>query len=76
MVDPGAMVATLNVPIDPNNYQAHPVGGKTMLLRKGADPSNATPQDVMVYENGQWVPGGEDAATELYNQLHIEDIGE
>ena len=76
MVDPGAMVETLNAPINPQNYQAHSVGGRSMLLRNGADPSNASPSDVMVFENGQWVPGGDKAAQELYDFLHIEDIGE
>lgn len=74
MVSPAAMTATLNAPINPANYQAHSVGGKNVLLRNGADPSNPSPQDVMVFQNGQWSPGSDDDATELYNQLHIEDI--
>lgn len=71
MINPQAMVDTLQTNINPANYQAHPLNGKNVLLRNGADPTSPRPGDVMVYENGQWIDGGADLGQELYDQLHI-----
>jgi hypothetical protein len=72
MVDPGAMVATLNTPeISPKTHMAHEVGGQSVLLRNGADPRNPGPGDLLTYDNGQWVPADPSLGNDLYEQLHI-----